>query len=264
MKDPIEVCCEIGKQFDIPSAEAAKFAVMGIGQVIWDDMVRSVAQDVDKAQDDERGPEWILLLLALMDRALIRSVRPEQRSLLIQAASRLGAGDRATTAAEDYLLLLRGRWQRNRDVVRSILSSRRTEGILREELYNALGRGPEFLPAVSDLWAYRWHWVGMALTERRAGVRRFRYGNPMDGRTTPFCRWLVRSGRTVTIGSIMEQVNKLERASVRDDIELSIKSWPMLSFIGTETERDFGRLYNEQSALTPPFHWFCRTWLIPV
>lgn len=260
--DPFDVCCEAMKEQDIPSVQAVILLLSPILDQVWSDMLDNVAEDVSEAQRDELSPEWILFLTELAWRALGRHPSTRTMDTLRSAARRLGADQRASTAVEDLLLFLRGRVHMNNEAFTRLISQRLPRPALRDGLEGIFGR--EWLRSVLDTWAYRWHWLGSALLNRRVGTKAFRYWNPLDRATTPFCRWLVKSGRVVTSAKIMIQINDLERAVTENNIELSMKAMPLLSFTGLETEKDFNRISLQNNLGAPPFHWGCRTQLLPI
>ena len=261
-----DACCGGITKMDIPEVQAVILMIEPVIERVWDEMLDAAALQVSEASKDEQGPEWILLLTMSLWQALLgASARQEYLQVFRDAAARLGAGEKAYTAAQDMMLSIRGRFHLLEDGVRSILLRRpKNRAMLRSEFEGVFGPTRKWSAPLADTWAYKWRWIGDALTLRRLRTAVFRYWNPLDERTTPFCQWLVRSGRTVTVGKILQRVNQIERAIVENNVEMAIKAYPLLSFTGRETDADFNRLYQANDLAAPPFHWRCRTRLLPI
>lgn len=269
MKNPLDAlipaCCTMNKEQDIPRVQAVIHLLQGVCEQIWDDMIDNAAEKVAEAQKDKHSSEWILLLTALLWQELLRAPRREQILAIRQAAQKLGSAERTSTAVEDLLLLLRGKFQINNPAVLEIISLRpQTHAAIREAFRELFGPTHTAVAAIVDMWAYRWNWIGEVQAVGRTRTQAFRYWNPMDVRTTPFCRWLVQSGRIVTVGKVIQQVNEIERAITENNVGITMSAWPMLTFTGDEQPQDFNRLYAENDLGAPPFHWRCRTRLVPI
>lgn len=259
-----DACCRaLGKQ-DVPDVEAVRLLLAGTVLAIWEESVDRVIEVTGEAQREDKGPEWILLLGTLIWQELWSAPTAAQKSLIRDAARRLGAGEKASTAANDLLLQIRGKFQREWAQISPLLQRGVAGEELRPKLKEVFGEPSKWLNPTVDTWAYKWHWIGEALVLRTRGTRLFRYWNPLDIKTTPFCRWLVESGRTISMARILKQVNKIEQAIIDNNVELSLKAWPLLSFKGTETAADFNRLYVENDLTSPPFHFYCRTQLLAI
>jgi hypothetical protein len=257
----IDTCCKVSH---IPEVEAVITLLDPIVQGVWDDSLDRVTEDVAQAQRDELGPEWILFLVNTMWKALASAPRPYHVAAMRTAAARLGALERAETAAQDLLLRIRGKFQMHAAEVANILARKLPQPLIRRALEELFGEPRRWIVPVVDSWAYRWKWAGEALILRRSSrVEVFRYWNPRDESTTPFCQWLVSSGRTVTVRKILSQVSGIERAIVDNDVVQADLAWPLIDLRGYDKPEQFNQLYSRHELGAPPFHWRCRTRLMP-
>lgn len=258
-----EACCGLTKE-EIPAVQASIFLAEPVLAAIWEQMLDKAAEEVASAQQDDLGPEWILFLINEMWRGLWTAPRPEQTEILRHAAYNLGAYDRKHTAASELLLQARGKFHLHATEISNLIARRLPKQMIRDGMAAIFGPSRPWIVPVVDMWAHRWHWVGTALNLRGSKVQTFRYWNPLTETTSRFCRWLVNSGRTVTLGRILSQVKMIERAVIENNIETVIQSWPMIALRGGETDADFNKLYVQHDLACPPFHWRCRTHLIPL
>ena len=257
-------CCSLTKQ-DIPHVQAAIFVAEPVLAAIWEQMLDRAAEDVSNAAADELGPEWILLLTNELWKALSSAPRPDQVEALRHAAVKVGAFERSYTAVQDLLLQARGKFELEQEAISNILARKPPKQMLRDQMAAVFGPVRQWLVPVVEMWAYKWHWVGEALSLRTASrVQQFRYWNPDDDHTSSFCKWLVNSGRTVTLNRIQHQINAIERAIVQNSVTALIQAWPFLQLRGNETDAEYARLYQTLGLACPPFHWRCRTQLVPV
>lgn len=266
LDDAVDACCSLGK-VDLPSVEAAMFVIEPVVAVIWGQMLDRASESVSNAQRDELGPEWIMFVANELWRALA-AVPQAQIVTLQDAAASLGSARRSYTAAQDMLLLLRGKFQLRWSDILPILEKRetylQTRSQIRYSLNSVFGEPRTWVGVLVSTWAYRWKWVGEVLSRPKSKSLEFRYWNPLDSGTTPFCAWLATSGKTVTAEAILKQVNGIEEAIVYNDVNKLMKAWPMLTFTGRETEADFSSMLARNNVGAPPFHWGCRTRLLPL
>lgn len=115
----------------------------------------------------------------------------------------------------------------------------------------------EWLPAVVDQWAYRWFVVGQFLSGVQAGFTELIASAVIDGKTTPFCRWV--NGRVLSVRGAQLQLDRHTRAALQNDIESLMDNWPMLSskVVQSESPSDLRRAFA--SVGLPPYHFLCRT-----
>lgn len=259
--EAVHQCCKAG---NIPEVEAIVRLLEPAIDNLWQRMLDEAAEGVAQAQKDELGPEWILALTNELWLGLGRAYSSDFRALFRDAAGRLGAGARATTAASDLAQMLRGKFQLKSEAVAALLARKLPQGMLRRALGDLFGPPGAWRRAAIDVWAYRWKWVAEALRGALGGRRTFRYVNPLDLDTTPFCRWLVTSGRVVTLQRVLEQVNEIERAIVENNFLIATRAWPMVDLSQARTDADFNRIFVSYNLGAPPFHFFCRTALAPV
>lgn len=266
----VEACC--AQKSDLPEVNAVMLILRPVIEDIWDGMLDRVSEDVSRASNDDLGPEWVLFLANELWKALA-AVPAVQIRPLQDAAARLGAFRRSYTAAQDLLLLLRGKFQvRWQQVIDMLSRVREDSGIIpnrkqaiRNGLETIFGPISSWVTVMAITWSYRWRWIGEALSLPRSGKQRgFRYWNPQDERTSPFCLWVVRSGKILTMEKLLSQVRGIEEAIVQNDVQRESAVWPMLQFTGKETDADFARMFVSNGIGAPPFHWGCRTRLIPL
>lgn len=138
---------------------------------------------------------------------------------------------------------------------------------LRERLGDRAGHLSD---AITDAWAFRLFNIGVLLAAEAAGEVELVAVNPMDERTTPFCRWV--HGRVIGIRAARDRVEAFA-AAVRSGDRLSIISaWPFIS----QSRRGLDEIRRENGgSLTggfrtffasvglPPYHWRCRTMAVP-
>jgi hypothetical protein len=259
--EAVQQCCKMG---NIPEVEAIVRLLEPAVQNLWDRMLNEAAEGAADAQQDDLGPEWILALVNELWLGLGRAYTSDVRNLFRDAAIRLGAGARATTAASDLAQMLRGKFQLKAEAVANLLARKLPVGQLRQALGDLFGPPGAWRRAAIDIWAYRWTWVAAALRGALAGRRTFRYVNPLDRDTTPFCRWLVTSGRVVTLERVLRQVNEIERAVTENNFLIATRAWPMIDLSEARSDTDFNRLFVQNNLGAPPFHFFCRTALAPI
>ena len=120
---------------------------------------------------------------------------------------------------------------------------------------NALSR------TIVDAWAYRVFNVGRTIAGRNAGVVEWVAVNPNDDRTTAFCRWV--HGRVVRIEAIESSLAEFTAARLADDKARAIAALPFIAQGngGAKGARAFGAFWG--AGQVPPYHWRCRTVLVP-
>ncbi len=132
-----------------------------------------------------------------------------QREVHLLLQGRLAPGSRQrevlTGLITDYL-----QDRELRDAVRAgtqaVPEARRLAVVWRQDIRDALGiRWQSWGGPVVDAWSYRWHNIGRFTAGVASGVKRWRARNPLDTRTTPFCRWV--HGRIVSVRRMQRQLN---------------------------------------------------------
>lgn len=259
-----DACCSIHKQ-DIPEVESVISLLRPAAEQHWNAVLDGVVRSAVE-RENEQGPEWLLALMAEVDRVISGPPAREVRSVLRSGVNRLRASSEASVAVGDLLLLLKGRWQIRRDQISAILDRRLPEPQLRLAL-SAIFDQPiprqRWLPTLLSTWAYRWYSLGGALSSSGPDTQEFRYTNPLTPTTTPFCRWLVESGRKITLATVREFVNDLRQSQIEGEIEQAMEAAPILDLSKLKTEADFREAYENLKLRVPGFHWGCRTQLAP-
>lgn len=132
--------------------------------------------------------------------------------------------------------------------------------------------------AIVDAWAYRQNSIGVFLAAQAAGVRVLIARNPLDDRTTPFCRWV--HGKPVSIERAARQVARMREAVEARDRDRMVDAWPMLNLskkamtaarADLRQDRAPGARISDQEIYRrfflkvglPPYHWRCRTIVVP-
>lgn len=132
--------------------------------------------------------------------------------------------------------------------------------------------------AIVDAWAYRQNSIGVFLAAQAAGVRFLIARNPLDDRTTPFCRWV--HGKPVSIERAARQVARMREAVEARDRDRMVDAWPMLNLskkamtaarADLRQDRAPGARVSDQEIYRrfflkvglPPYHWRCRTIVVP-
>lgn len=112
-------------------------------------------------------------------------------------------------------------------------------------------------PQTVDAWAYRWHNVGRFRGGLAGGVTRWVARNPMDDRTTKFCRWV--HGKVVSGRRIRSKLTAYYAAVAAGDLERMKQIWPL-----TDPGLDLGRFHRVfYNVGLPPYHFRCRTIVVP-
>lgn len=111
-------------------------------------------------------------------------------------------------------------------------------------------------PQTVDAWAYRWHNVGRIVGGQHIGVSAWVAVNPLDSRTTPFCRWV--HGKRVTRRAVASQLDSYYAAIEGGQGSRLRNSWPLR--VSSKLSR-FQRLFRARAI--PPYHFHCRTVLVP-
>lgn len=160
-------------------------------------------------------------------------------------------------------------------------AARRAEDLraLRDDLNNVVGDTNAALTnAIVDAWAYRQNSIGVFLAAQAAGVRVLIARNPLDERTTPFCRWV--HGKPVSIERAARQVARMREAVEARDRDRMVDAWPMLNLsrramtaarADLAQDRAPGARISDQEIYRrfflrvglPPYHWRCRTIVVP-
>ena len=117
---------------------------------------------------------------------------------------------------------------------------------------------------VTDQWGYRWFTIWNALDDLETGALFFQAVAVLDGRTTPFCRWV--HGRLISASKIRDQIRNHIRASMRGDVDALMANWPLIdsktaNFEGAGQDATFGRAFA--GVALPPYHGRCRTTVRP-
>jgi hypothetical protein len=150
---------------------------------------------------------------------------------------------------------------------------------LKDDLNNVVGDTNAALTnAIVDAWAYRQNSIGVFLAAQAAGVRVLIARNPLDDRTTPFCRWV--HGKPVGIEKAARQVARMREAVEARDRDRMVEAWPMLNMskkamkearADLAQDRAPGARISDQEIYRrfflrvglPPYHWRCRTTVVP-
>jgi hypothetical protein len=136
---------------------------------------------------------------------------------------------------------------------------RRTEWV--EEARKLLGfPSAPWMTIGVEGWAVRWRSIGTLEGARQAGVTVLVAWNPLDHRTSSFCRWIY--GRRLSVTRATEQVDRYLSAVRADDVLSAFEAWPLLRISPSMTEEDFEGL--AASVGLPPYHAHCRTEARPV
>lgn len=132
---------------------------------------------------------------------------------------------------------------------------------------------------IVDAWAYRQFNIGIFEAAKAAGVRALVAVNPMDERTTPFCRWV--NGKIIRMERIERQLGRFRRAVADQSREAVIEAWPFISMSekamkaakeniaqdrspgARVTDAEVFRRFFVSVGL-PPYHWRCRTRTRPI
>lgn len=138
---------------------------------------------------------------------------------------------------------------------------------LRERLGDRAGHLSD---AITDAWAFRLFNIGVLLAAEAAGEVELVAVNPMDERTTPFCRWV--HGRVIGIRAARDRVEAFSAAVRGGDRLAIISAWPFIS----QSRRGLDEIRRENggslvngfrtffaSVGLPPYHWRCRTMAVP-
>ncbi len=138
---------------------------------------------------------------------------------------------------------------------------------LRERLGDRAGHLSD---AITDAWAFRLFNIGVLLAAEAAGEVELVAMNPMDERTTPFCRWV--HGRVIGVRAARDRVEAFAAAVHGGDRLSIISAWPFISQSRRgldEIRRENGgslvngfRTFFSRIGL-PPYHWRCRTMAVP-
>ncbi len=127
---------------------------------------------------------------------------------------------------------------------------------------------------IVDAWAYRQTNIGIFEAAKAAGVRVLVARNPMDERTTTFCRWV--NGKVIRMERVERQLRDFRAAVTAQDREAMIRAWRFipLSKKGMKAAREElaqdrapgARITDAEvfrnffvSVGLPPYHWRCRT-----
>ena len=132
---------------------------------------------------------------------------------------------------------------------------------------------------IVDAWAYRQFNIGIFEAAKAAGVRALIAVNPMDERTTPFCRWV--NGKVIRMERIDRQLARFRKAVADQSREGVIEAWPFISMskkamkaakediaqdrapgARVQDAEVFRRFFV--SVGLPPYHWRCRTVVRPI
>lgn len=112
-------------------------------------------------------------------------------------------------------------------------------------------------PVTVDAWAYRWHNIGRLIGGEARGVVRWVTQNPLDERTSSFCRWV--HGRTIYTSKIRRRLDEYYGAVDRGEVDRLRNLWSLNSNRTPETQ--FSNLFS--SVGLPPYHFRCRTVIVP-
>ena len=112
---------------------------------------------------------------------------------------------------------------------------------------------------------------------REVGIETMIYDNPLDEKTTDFCRSI--AGKEVQVSAAIESFEKIMTATTVDELKdvapfitssenngnivytLNRGSLENISFSPSESTIEF---LTDHNILTPPFHYLCRTLLVPL
>ncbi len=265
-----------------------------------DDQLPTSAVDVlvieDKRRDDLKE-ELLLAFFLLIEsrvvqppsRGLQRALREGIAELLTDGARSVGATFPTATAAgtllppvaeADILMLLRGHLQRSKpellihleDFLENRLAREKIQTVAVEGSISSLNEwidkarkilsitGETFIPQVVDMWAYRWYSIGAFTGAKTLGVKALRLQNPLDRKTTPFCRWV--HGRLISIERAESQIEEYAKAVGKGDLDAAMAAWPMTRFKSSAGINDFAHRFEELGL--PPYHFYCRTVAVPV
>lgn len=146
---------------------------------------------------------------------------------------------------------------------------------LREDLDRVLADPSGALSkAIVDSWGYRIYNIGIFDAADAAGVTALVAINPMDDRTTPFCRWV--HGRVIRMDRARRQVREFRAAVAAEDREGVIRAWRFISMSKAGMRRAKADIAQDRapgarirdsevfaryfaSVGLPPYHWYCRT-----
>lgn len=174
---------------------------------------------------------------------------------------------RRLVASRDLNLVIGGRMDRKapevRRVVRRFLMTREARQdveAIRQEIRQLLGgEWQTWGPVTVDAWAYRWHNIGRWDAGREAGIVKWEAVNPRDEKTTPFCWWV--HGKIVSISKVRAQLDRFYDAVSRGDSDAIKEAWPLEEALQPGGESRFRRVFGELGV--PPYHFRCRTVLVP-
>lgn len=116
-----------------------------------------------------------------------------------------------------------------------------------------------WLPIGVEAWAVRWRSIGAVQAAQQSGVRRLVARNPLDHRTSTFCRWV--HGRVILVEDAQDQLDRYFEAMRADDADAAFSAWPLLQIRSSDGPKEF-EAYAEGIGL-PPYHPRCRTEPVP-
>ena len=214
---------------------------------------------------------------ALVATSRLRAENPAVAAVVRESAEKLEESVREEREAQrledtaDELKTDRGRRERKEkaEEVREEAAIKRRQAIddVREKMKDTRGALTGY---IVDTWGYRTFNLGVFLAARASGVKELVARNPLDERTTPFCRWV--HGKTVKIEQISKNVDAFLQASKGLDREAIIKSMPFIAQNpgalkklradnGGSLQLGFRRHFVNVGV--PPYHGRCRTILVP-
>lgn len=129
---------------------------------------------------------------------------------------------------------------------------------------------------ITDAWAYRANSIGVFLAAKEAKVDVLVAQNPLDERTTDFCRWV--HGKVIKVDRVEALVTRFLEAAKEGEPDNVVEAWPLFrtsqkalreakARIQGSTERavsnsEVFRRFFARVGL-PPYHWRCRTVPVP-
>ena len=128
-----------------------------------------------------------------------------------------------------------------------------------EELKVLVGdpKGRIALPEV-DAWGYRTRTRGQVARLEDQRVTNLRFWNPLDQRTSRFCRWI--HGRQLTVKQAQARLRRYKRMKTRiEDKGSGEPDWLWLPDPNSGSVAEWERLWRRGRIGLPPFHFFCRT-----
>lgn len=252
-----------------------------------DDRVSSVLDPLERDSLLEQSKAATDLAAALILALELRLATPPPAPVLAasrEAATRLvlegashvgltgarGIGSTAAVlqeASDDLSMTMRARLTGTRrkelqDDILRLVTNRRVRVVpvrlseWREGVEDLLGAPAKtWVPLAIEDWAVRWRSIGSLEAAEKEGLSLLYALNPLDHRTSTFCRWL--HGRPIEVAEARGQVDSYLEAMRAGDAEEARRAWPLLALKPGMTDKDFELL--EQKIGLPPYHGRCRT-----